>query len=255
MFEAGVASERYTGWRRQSTTAAAATARMVELDRVGKIFASRGRAATEAVREVSLMVEASAAVLITGPSGSGKTTVLSIMGCMMRPTEGRVRVGGRDVTGLSEDGLAHIRRRTFGFVFQTSHLIRRASAVRNVMVPGLPLPETNGHLEVRARELLERFGLCGRADVPVEHLSGGEQQRVAIARALINEPEMIIADEPTAHLDAGAAQVFLDVVEKFRGEGRTVVVASHDPELNRSGVFTDIHRLRCGRLLEEAAEG
>ena len=99
------------------------------------------------------------------------------------------------------------------------------------MVPGLPLPETNGHLELRARELLERFGLGDRADIRVEHLSGGEQQRVAIARALINNPEIIIADEPTAHLDSTAAQTFLQVVGEFRAEGKTVVVASHDPVL------------------------
>jgi putative ABC transport system ATP-binding protein len=141
-----------------------------------------------------------------------------------------------------------MRRNHFGFVFQNRHLIRRATALENVMVPGLPCRGFNGDLRHRARSLLETMGLESKADRRVEHLSGGEQQRVALARALINDPQVIIADEPTAHLDAVSARSFTRLTFNFLSQGKSVIVASHDPALCRSEYFTQVVDLRNGRL-------
>jgi putative ABC transport system ATP-binding protein len=225
---------------------------LIELHDVSKVFPCRGRDGVVAISGLNLTIAGGSAVLFRGPSGSGKTTVLSLIGCMVRPTSGRIHLDGRDVTRLSEDGLAELRRRRIGFVFQKHHLIHGASALDNVMLPALPLPEVDGDLRDRAEALLARFGLAPRGRDHVERLSGGEQQRVAIARALINDPSVVIADEPTAHLDSTAAGGVLDLIDALRTEGRTVLVASHDPVLCESGRFTASYRLRDGRLETEA---
>jgi len=221
---------------------------MLELEDVSKSFEEDVTPRAAVVSAITLRVPRRAACLLEGPSGSGKTTLLSLIGCMVRPTSGRIRVDGVEATRLSEDRLADLRRRKFGFVFQSRNLIRGASALENVMVPGLPRRESNGSLADRAKTLLARFGVADRAHVRVERLSGGEQQRVAIARALINDPQVVLADEPTSHLDAETAQGFLTLLADLRAEGKTVILASHDPLLCRSGWFTQVLRLRRGRL-------
>ena len=221
---------------------------MIELEGVTKVFGARDRCGVTALENISLCIPEHSITLIKGPSGSGKTTLLAIIGCMMRPTAGRVTVSTHDVTRVSEDLLSEMRRTHFGFVFQNRHLIRRATALENVMVPGLPGPDSNGNLRHRARSLLETVGLGSKADRRVEHLSGGEQQRVALARALINDPQVIIADEPTAHLDAVSARSFTRLTFNFLSQGKSVIVASHDPSLCRSEHFTQVVDLRNGRL-------
>jgi len=221
---------------------------MLELEDVSKSFEEDATPRAAVVSGITLQVPCRSACLLEGPSGSGKTTLLSLIGCMVRPTSGRIRIDGVEATRLSEDHLADLRRRKFGFVFQSRNLIRGASALENVMVPGLPRRELNGDLAARARALLARFGVADRAHVRVERLSGGEQQRVAIARALINDPQVVLADEPTSHLDAETARGFLELLTDLRAEGKTVVLASHDPLLCRSGWFTQVLRLRRGRL-------
>lgn len=220
----------------------------VVLDRVSKLYRSAG-AEVAALRDASLTVAAGEGIWVRGPSGSGKTTLLALAGCLVRPTAGRVRVGGTEVTRLSEELLARVRRREVGFVFQGNLLLRGATALDNVLLPALPAAEVNGDLRGRALDLLARFGLAARARERVEHLSGGEQQRVAIARALIHDPPLILADEPTAHLDPAAARRFLDLVQALRGEGRTVIVAGHDPALAASSCFDRVVELAGGRLL------
>ena len=221
---------------------------MLELEGVSKSFEEGGAPRAAVVSKIDLRIAPRSAYLLEGPSGSGKTTLLSLIGCMVRPTSGRIRVDGEETTRLSEDRLAELRRRKFGFVFQTHNLIRGASALENVMVPGLPRRGVNGDLSDRARALLARFGLSDRAHVRAERLSGGEQQRVAIARALVNDPQIVLADEPTAHLDSETAQVFLELVNDLLAEGKSVFAASHDPLLRRSGRFTRVLKLRRGRL-------
>lgn len=221
---------------------------MIELEGVSKSFGPRDSRAITAVDGISIRIPEHSITLIKGPNGSGKTTLLGIIGCMMRPSAGRVTVAGHDVTRLSEDLLAELRRSHFGFVFQNRHLIRRATALENVMVPALPCRNTNGDLRHRARSLLARFGVESKSDIRVERLSGGEQQRVAVARALINDPEVIIADEPTSHLDWGSAQSFTRLMFDLLAQRKSVIVASHDPALCKPELFTHIVELRGGRV-------
>jgi putative ABC transport system ATP-binding protein len=225
---------------------------LIELESVSKVFGARDRSRVTAVDNVSIRIPERSITLIKGPSGSGKTTLLGIIGCMMRPTAGRVTVSGHDVTRLSEDLLAEMRRDHFGFVFQNRHLIRRATALENVMVPGLPRHGRNGDLRDRAQSLLRTMGLESKADRRVEGLSGGEQQRVALARALVNDPQVIIADEPTAHLDSISARSFTHLTFDFLSQGKSVIVASHDPAVCRSELFTHVVELCGGRLGKQA---
>lgn len=221
---------------------------MIRLERVSKVFDTRNGSGIAAVNDVSIRIPERSITLIKGPSGSGKTTLLGIIGCMIRPTSGRVSVSNHDVTRMSDDLLAVMRRTQIGFVFQNRHLIRRASALENVMVPGLPRHRINGDLRDRARSLLARLGLGSKTHQPVEHLSGGEQQRVALARALINDPQILLADEPTAHLDSGCARSFLDLVGDFLSRGRSAIVASHDPAVCESDLFDHRIHLESGRV-------
>ena len=223
---------------------------LVELSGVSKVFKHRNRAAVTAVDDVTVRIPEKSATLITGPSGSGKTTLLGIIGCLMRPTSGRVVVLGQEVTRLDEDLLAEKRRHHFGFVFQHRYLIQRATALENVMVPGLPCRRSTRGLRARARALLSDLGLDERAHHRVEHLSGGERQRVALARALINDPDTIIADEPTTHLDADCSRLFVDLLGALLSQGKSAIVASHDPELCGLSIFREHVELRNGCLAE-----
>ena len=221
---------------------------MIELEGVSKSFGPREHCSVSAVDGITLRIPEHSITLITGPNGSGKTTLLGIIGCMMRPSAGRVTVSGHDVTRLSEDLLAELRRNHFGFIFQSRHLIRRATALENVMVPGLPCHHHNGDLRHRARSLLARLDIESKSDIRVERLSGGEQQRVAVARALINDPEIVIADEPTAHLDSVSARSFTRLMFDLLSQRKSLIVASHDPALCRPELYTHVVELRGGRV-------
>lgn len=223
--------------------------RLIGLEGVSKVYRAGGRGVIAAVEDLSLSIVKDSLTLVRGPSGSGKTTLLGVIGCMMRPTSGRVTVAGDDVTRLSEESLAEVRRRLFGFIFQSNHLIQRATALENVMVPGIPCREFNGSLSHRARSLLAKLGLESKTHQRVEHLSGGERQRVAIARALINDPEIVIADEPTAHLDSNSAHSFVDISLELLTQGKSVIVASHDPLICGAASFTQVVSLHNGRLV------
>ena len=223
---------------------------LIAADKVGKTFAPRRDIEVAAVTDVTLRLALGRSYLIRGASGSGKTTLLSLIGCMARPSEGRIRVAGREVTRLPEDDLAELRRRVFGFIFQKHHLIQRLSALKNVMLPGLPRTDLNG-FDHRAGALLARFGLGDRLHTAVRRLSGGEQQRVAIARALVNQPLVVIADEPTAHLDSRMTLEFLCLIDELRGRGKLVIVASHDPVVCDAGCFDEVLELCDGRVSEE----
>lgn len=217
----------------------------VELVEVSKSFRRDG---TAAIRDVNLTIEPGSALLVRGPSGSGKTTLLGLIACLIRPTSGRIRVGDDEVTRLPEDRISAIRRRRFGVVFQDHHLVRRASALDNVALPAVPRNDVDGELHRDSMALLARFGLGGLERQRIETLSGGQRQRVAIARALINDPPVFLADEPTSHLDAEASIEFLGLLRELQAEGRTVVVASHDPLVCDSGCFRTVIDVRHGKL-------
>jgi len=159
---------------------------------------------------------------------------------------------GGEVSSLPERFLTHIRRRTFGFIFQQFHLVKGLTALDNVMLPAYPEGERHHQLRDRAHRLLATFGMTPKTTSRVEWLSGGEAQRVAIARALINDPAVIIADEPTAHLDTALSRELITILDDLRAAGRTIIVASHDPLVTESGLLDRIVRLRDGRV--EASE-
>lgn len=225
---------------------------MIELHSVRKVFNAGRPSEYSALNGIDLHIPANQVTVLTGPSGSGKTTLLSIIGCMARPTAGRVRLSGREITSLPERFLTDVRRKSFGFIFQQHNLIKGIDALENVMLPAYPLGERHGPLKKRAMDLLETLDLADKAASRIEWLSGGEAQRVAIVRALINNPATIIADEPTAHLDTALSYRFLEIVERFKNEGKTVLITSHDPLIYDAKVVDHVVRMRDGRIEELA---
>ncbi|MEW6740780.1 MAG: ABC transporter ATP-binding protein [Nitrospirota bacterium] len=223
---------------------------MIELINIKKTFNAEKPNEFTAVNGVSLSIEANKVTVFKGPSGSGKTTLLSIIGCMTRPTSGRIMLVDREVTSLPERFLTGIRRKTFGFIFQQFNLIKGITALENVMLPAYPMGETYYPLKKRALETLDMFNISNKALSKVEWLSGGETQRIAIARALINNPSVIIADEPTAHLDTKLSHEFMDIIGRLKGEGKTILIASHDPLVCESNVVDRIINIRDGMVAE-----
>lgn len=226
---------------------------MVVLKNITKIFNRRKPNEFVALDDISLSVDVQKATVFQGPSGSGKTTLLSIIGCMAKPTTGRVFVDGQEITSLPERFLTEIRRKTFGFIFQQFNLIRGITALENVMLPAYTSGIRYASLRNRALDLLGIMDLTGKAAFKIEWLSGGEAQRVTIARALMNDPSVVIADEPTAHLDTKLSRDFLQIMERLKGEGKTLLIASHDPLVYESSMVDKVVRMRDGKLLGEGA--
>ncbi|MGJ5819139.1 ABC transporter ATP-binding protein [Paludibaculum fermentans] len=224
---------------------------MIELSDIRKAYNQGRENEIWALNGIDLRVDAGQVTVLFGPSGSGKTTLLTVLGCLSRPTSGRVRLNGRDISGLPERFLTGIRRSTFGFIFQQFNLIKGLTALENIMLPAYPLGGDWRALRHRAEALLDSLRLGHRRSSRVEWLSGGEQQRVAIARALINDPEVIIADEPTANLDTALSGEFLDILESLLGHGRTILLTSHDPLVVEASIVRRIVTLRDGRIVEE----
>jgi putative ABC transport system ATP-binding protein len=222
---------------------------MIELQNIRKVFNEGRPNEYIALHDLSLTIAAHQVTVLKGPSGSGKTTLLSILGCMARPTAGRIILLDREITSLPERFLTEIRRKTFGFIFQQFNLIKGISVIENVMLPAYPLGERFSPLRKRALDLLEMFGLAPPAASKVEWLSGGEAQRVAIARALINNPAVIIADEPTAHLDTRLSREFMDLMASFKAAGKTILIASHDPIVHEAAVVDRVVEMRDGRVI------
>ncbi|NFV79379.1 ABC transporter ATP-binding protein [Magnetospirillum aberrantis] len=223
---------------------------MIHLTGVKKAF-NQGRANEFwALKGIDLHVAQGKVTVFRGPSGSGKTTLLTMVGCLARPTSGRVKLKERDISSLPERFLTDIRRSTFGFVFQNFNLLKGITAVENVMVPAYPLGGDHGALRHRAHELLDRLEMGPKAKSMAEWLSGGEAQRVAIARALINDPQVVIADEPTANLDSARSAQFLDIVAEMKRDGRTILMTSHDPLVAEAGVVDHVVTMRDGVVVE-----
>ena len=223
---------------------------MLELVDITKSFHEGQPNAYTALKDVSLTLERGKVIALHGPSGSGKTTLLTLIGCLARPTSGRVRLDGQDISSLPERFLTALRRERFGFVFQQFNLIAGMSARDNVMVPAYPTGLPYRMLLDRAEELLAQLNLSHRSGVLVQTLSGGEQQRVAIARALINQPDILIADEPTANLDSALAKECLDILGRLNAQGTTVILSSHDPLVLESPLVQQRVGLRDGQVQE-----
>jgi putative ABC transport system ATP-binding protein len=225
---------------------------MIEVTDIRKVFNADRPNEFVAIDGVSLFIEQRKITVLKGPSGSGKTTLLSILGCMARPTSGRIVLSGREITSLPERFLTEIRRTTFGFVFQQFNLIRGITAIENVILPAYPIGESPVVLKKRAMELLSLFNLSQKASSKVEWLSGGEAQRASIARALMNNPEVIIADEPTANLDTRLSRELMEIVGNLKGQGKTVIIASHDPVVYDSPIVDRVVEMRDGKIVAGA---
>ncbi|MBU5614187.1 ABC transporter ATP-binding protein [Geomonas azotofigens] len=226
---------------------------MISVRNVSKVFNAGRPNAVTAVGGVSLDVRMEETTLFKGPSGSGKTTLLGLIGCMARPSAGRIFLNEREITSLPERFLTDIRRATFGFIFQQFNLIKGVSALENVMLPAYPTGEKFSRLRGRAMATLAMLGLEQRAEAKIEWLSGGEAQRVAIARALINNPAVVIADEPTAHLDTKLSLEFIGIMRELKSRGTTIIIASHDPIVCDSGLAGQVVELRDGRIVAGGA--
>ena len=211
-------------------------------------FYRMGEVEVQALRGVSLMVERGEAVAIMGPSGSGKTTLMNILGCLDRPTGGEYFLDGEKVSGMSDDQLAGVRNRKIGFVFQSFNLLQRTSALANVELPMSYSNQANNGRE-RAAAALKAVGLEKRMKHRPTELSGGEQQRVAIARALVNEPAILMADEPTGNLDTKVGQEIINLLLSLNRErNTTLIIISHDP---RIAAQTQRTIQICDGLIEE----
>lgn len=224
---------------------------VISLQNVKKIY-TLGDNTVHALRGVSLDIEEGEFVAITGPSGSGKSTMMHILGCLDRPTEGAYQLNGKDVSNLSRDELADVRNKQIGFVFQGFNLLPRTTAAENVEVPLLYTrpAETAEARKKKALVALEKMGLSDRADHHPSQLSGGQQQRVAIARALVNQPSLILADEPTGNLDSKTSIEVMRLLQDLRERsGITIVLITHEPEIAAYG--TRIISVRDGAIVSD----
>ncbi|BAT72167.1 ABC transport system ATP-binding protein [Thermosulfidibacter takaii ABI70S6] len=204
-------------------------ANVIDMKGIRKIY-TMGAEKVEVLRGVDFVVKKGDFIAIMGPSGEGKSTLMNIMGCLDRPTEGKYLLEGVDVLQLGDKELSRLRNRKIGFIFQQFHLIPWATALENVL---LPLVYRNGVKKEdieRAKKLLERLGLGHRMEFRPGELSGGQQQRVAIARALIGNPSIVLADEPTGNLDATSSEEVMRIFKELNEEGITIVMTTHDPE-------------------------
>ena len=224
---------------------------LIEARDLTKVYAM-GDQTVHALRGVSLDIEEGAFVAIMGASGSGKSTLMNILGCLDLPTEGIYRLAGEPVEQMAGDQLASIRNRRIGFVFQQFNLLPRTSALENVELPMVYAGVRSPERRARAMAALERVGLGDRANHTPSELSGGQQQRVAIARALVNQPQLILADEPTGALDSQTSEEIMRLLTELNGQGMTIVLVTHESDVaawaRRKIVFRDGHVLEDSQL-------
>ncbi len=220
---------------------------IIEVRDVWKIY-GEGDAQVFALRGVTLSIEKGDFIAIMGPSGSGKSTLMHILGLLDTPTKGKVIIKGKDVSTLSEDERALIRRKTVGFVFQQYNLSPSLNALENVELPMLFAGVPKEQRRKRAKELLEMMGLGHRLYHYPNQLSGGQQQRVAIARALANDPEVILADEPTGNLDTKTGERIIELFKDLHRKGKTIVIVTHNPDV--ASAAEKIVHIRDGKILE-----
>ena len=225
---------------------------VIQLDGVEKVYQT-GEVAVKAVRGVSLTVMPGEFVAVMGASGSGKSTLMNLIGCLDRPTAGRYRLDGEEVGALSKSELSGVRNQRLGFVFQGFNLLSRTSALENVELPLLYSPSGHGRRELRRRSLaaLAQVGLSDRAEHHPSQLSGGQQQRVAIARALVNEPALLLADEPTGNLDTRTSLEIMAIFQGLNRKGMTILMVTHEPDIARY-CLREI-AMRDGRIISDQA--
>ncbi|MGD0090149.1 MAG: ABC transporter ATP-binding protein [Planctomycetota bacterium] len=222
---------------------------MLKMEAVSKDYVLRGKT-IKALDDADLQIERGEFIAVVGPSGSGKSTLLLVLGGMLSPAKGRVLIDGRSLYDLQPEQRASVRKTTIGFVFQTFNLVPYLTALENVEVSLLLAGADERRQKERATVLLERMGLGDRLDHKPAELSVGQQQRVALARMLANDPQVILADEPTGNLDPETAQAVLSFLEEVNKEGRTVIMVTHDPQAAARAKRT--LRLKDGKVLADA---
>ncbi len=221
-------------------------AEIIRLEALTRTFVMPGGGGEVPVlRGIDLAVEEGEFLALQGTSGSGKSTLLSILGLLDRPSSGRYLLRGRDVSALSDDELSDLRNQAIGFVFQSFHLIPYATALENVLLPGMYGHAPQGRLRRRAEDLLARVGLSDRRHFKPGRLSGGQQQRVAMARAMLNDPDLLLADEPTGQLDSATSAGIMDLFREINATGKTVILVTHDAQV--AATARRIVRLADGR--------
>ena len=217
----------------ETTTSTAAGPRpgdVIVTDNLWKTY-EMGDQEVHALRGVNLRIRHNEYVAIMGPSGSGKSTLMNLIGCLDSPSQGKYWLNGHDVSELNDDELARIRNKEIGFVFQTFNLLPRATALHNVELPLVYAGVSSDERKRRAKQALEKVQLDNRMDHRPNELSGGQRQRVAIARALVNDPSMLLADEPTGNLDSSTSEEIMRVFENLATTGQTVVMVTHEPDI------------------------
>lgn len=225
---------------------------IIKLENVWKIY-KLGKIDIPALRGISLEIKEKTFISIIGPSGSGKSTLLNIIGCLDFPTRGKVFLDGQDVATLSEEELARIRGKKIGFIFQQFNLLWNLNALENVILPMIFQKIPEEERAKKAEKLLEIVGLKERIYHKPAELSGGEQQRVAIARALANDPEIIIADEPTGNLDSKSGEKIMEILKKLHQDQKTtIVVVTHDPKI--ASFSNQIIKIKDGKIIEKEAK-
>ncbi len=221
---------------------------MITLDSVDKWYNRAAANEVHALKDISLQVWDNEVVCIQGPSGSGKSTLLSILGCLFVPTSGQAIINGKPLSRLPDRFLTLYRREAIGFIFQRFHLVSGLSVMANITLPLLPLGMSVPERQQRAERLMQKLSITHRKHFDISNISGGELQRTAIARALINDPPIIVADEPTAHLDEQLSNEFMSIVGDLKADGKTIVIASHDPLVSDHQIVDRCLLMRDGRL-------
>jgi len=211
-----------------------------------------GSERVQALRGVSLEIRRNEYVAIMGPSGSGKSTMMNLLGCLDTPTSGEYWLNGQEVSRMPDDALARVRNKEIGFVFQTFNLLPRASALQNVELPLVYAGVSSRERARRAQSALQRVGLGNRMDHRPNELSGGQRQRVAIARALVNEPSILLADEPTGNLDSATSADVMRVFELLHAQGQTIVLVTHEPDI--AAHAERVVTLRDGRVASDVRQ-
>jgi len=222
----------------------------IELSGINKYYNRGKQNEVHALKDINLKVREGEVVCLQGPSGSGKSTLLSIIGCIYPPTSGKAAISGKQLARLPDHFLTLHRRENIGFIFQRFNLIESLSVRDNITLPLLPMGIPPVERNKRAQALLEKLGIGHRAGFRVNNVSGGEMQRVAIARALICDPPLILADEPTAHLDSALSKQFMEIMSLLKDEGKTLVLTSHDPAISHHPIIDKLYTMIDGRLAE-----
>ncbi len=221
---------------------------LIELNKVHKIYNRNKPNQVNALTDINLSIESNQVICLRGASGSGKSTLLSIIGCVIPPTSGRAAIAGKQLSRLPDRFLTHHRRETIGFIFQQFNILPTLTVTDNISLPLLPLGISPAKRREKTDPLMKQLGIYHRRNFLANQISGGELQRVAIARAMVNDPPIILADEPTAHLDTKLSIDFLQIIENLRDEGKTIIITSHDPLVTEYPAIDRIIDINDGKI-------